>query len=68
VQERLDLGEPAVDADDRGGALGQQVVAEAAAPVHLDQQAPELAEAHRPAPSRARAARAGAARREDDAP
>jgi hypothetical protein len=44
VQERFDLCEPPVDADDRRCALGQQVVAEAASPVHLDQQAAELAQ------------------------
>ena len=40
----VDLGEARVDADDRRGALGEQVVAEAAAPVHLDEQAAEVAQ------------------------
>jgi hypothetical protein len=44
VEERLDLGEPAVDADDPRGTLGQEVVTEAAPAVHLDEQAAELTE------------------------
>ena len=43
-EQVVDLGEARVDADDRRGALGEQVVAEAAAPVHLDEQAAELAQ------------------------
>ena len=37
-------GEASVDAHDSGGALGQEVVAKAAAAVHLDEQAAQLAE------------------------
>jgi hypothetical protein len=42
VQERLDLGEAAIDPDDGRRALGQQVIAEAAPAIHLDEQAAEL--------------------------
>jgi hypothetical protein len=44
VQKRCDLGEACVDADDRRRTLGQQVVAKAAAAVHLDEQAAQLTE------------------------
>jgi hypothetical protein len=44
VEERLDLGDPGVDPDDLGGPLRKQVVAEAAAAVHLDEEAAEIAQ------------------------
>ena len=44
MKQGFDLREPRVDADDRGCALGQEVVAERTAPVHLDEQAPEFAQ------------------------
>jgi hypothetical protein len=47
MEERLDLGEAAVDPDDSRGTLGQQVVTEAASAVHLDEQAAELADRFR---------------------
>jgi hypothetical protein len=44
VQERLDLREARVDADDRRRTFRQQVIAKGAAAIHLDEQAAELAE------------------------
>jgi hypothetical protein len=44
VEERLDLGEAAVDPDDPRRSLGQEIVTEATSPVHLDKQAAELTE------------------------
>jgi len=44
VQEVLDLGETRIDPDDPCAPLGEQVLPEAAAAVHLDEQAAELAE------------------------
>jgi hypothetical protein len=44
VQELFDLREPRIDSHNRGGTLGEQVVAEAASPVHLDEEAAEVAE------------------------
>ena len=42
MEELVDLGQPCVDPDDRRRTLGEQVVAEAAAAIHLDQQATEV--------------------------
>ena len=44
MQELLDLAEARVDADDDRGPLLQEVVAKPAAPVHLDEQAAEIAQ------------------------
>ena len=44
VEELVDLGEAGVDPDHRRRPLGEQVVAEAAAAVHLDQQSAEVAQ------------------------
>jgi hypothetical protein len=44
LKELLDLGDPRVDADDRSRPLGEQVVSEAAAAIHLDEQPAEVAE------------------------
>ena len=44
MQKLVDLGQPRVDADELGAALGEQVLAEAAAPVELDQQPAEVAQ------------------------
>jgi hypothetical protein len=44
MEECLDLGDARVDADHLGRALGQQVVTEAAATVHLDEETAEVAE------------------------
>jgi hypothetical protein len=44
LQELVDLGQPGVDPDDGGGALGEEVVAEASTAVHLDQQPTEVAQ------------------------
>jgi hypothetical protein len=44
VQELLDLREACVDPDDLRSALGEQVVAKPSAPVHLDEEAADLAE------------------------
>ena len=41
MQESLDLSQTPVDPDDTRGALGQEVVAEPAAAIHLDEQAAE---------------------------
>jgi len=38
MEKVVDLGEARVDADDAGAALGEQVLAETAAAVHLDEQ------------------------------
>jgi hypothetical protein len=50
VEEILDLGQPRVDSDDYRGPLGEQVVAEAAAAVHLEQEAAEVAQLVVPRP------------------
>jgi len=42
AQELVDLRESCVDADDRSRPLSEQIVAKAAAPVHLDEQAAEV--------------------------
>ena len=47
MQERVDLCEPCVDADDRRRALGQQVVAEPTAAIHLEEQPTELTQGFR---------------------
>jgi hypothetical protein len=44
MEERLDLGDARVDADHLGRTLGQQVVTEAAAAVHLDEEAAQVAQ------------------------
>ena len=44
VQELFDLREPRIDPHNRGGTLCEQVVAEAASPVHLDEEAAEVGE------------------------
>jgi hypothetical protein len=44
VQELFDLREPRIDSYNRGSTLGEQVVAEAAAAVHLDEEAAEIGE------------------------
>jgi 3-hydroxybutyryl-CoA dehydrogenase len=43
VQQVVDLDEPRVDADEHGARLREQVLAEAAAAVELDEQAAEIA-------------------------
>jgi len=44
VEEVLDLGDAGVDPDDRRCPFREQVVAEASAPVHLDEEAAEVAQ------------------------
>jgi hypothetical protein len=44
VQELVDLGETSVDAHDGRCAFRKQILAKAAAPVHLDQQAADVLE------------------------
>jgi hypothetical protein len=44
MEELFDLGQARIDSDHCGSTFGEQVVAEAASAVHLDQQAPEVAE------------------------
>src|SRR5262249_39442944 len=45
VEQAVNLGKPGVDADDRRRPLGEQVVAKAAAPVHLDEEAAQVRDA-----------------------
>ncbi len=44
MKELFELGDPRVDPDDLRRSLGEQVVAEPAPPVHLDEQTAEIAE------------------------
>jgi hypothetical protein len=44
VEQLVDLGEPRVDPDHVRTPLRKEIVAEAAAAVHLDEQAAEVAE------------------------
>jgi hypothetical protein len=44
IEQRFDLGDASVDSDDLRRPLRQQVVAEPAAPVHLDEQAAQVAQ------------------------
>ncbi len=44
MEEVFDLGESRVDAHDRGAPLREQVLAEPAAPIHLDEQPAQLDE------------------------
>src|SRR5262245_15415402 len=44
VEQIVDLREPAVDADELCASLGEQVLAEAPAPVELDEQPAQVAE------------------------
>ena len=42
VEQLCDLGEACIDSDNCCSALGEQIVAKAAAAVHLDEQAAEI--------------------------
>src|SRR5204862_6991821 len=44
VQQVVDLYEAGVDADELGAAFGEEILAEAAPPVQLDEQAAEVAQ------------------------
>ena len=44
MEERFDLGDARVDPDHLGRALGQQVVTEPAAAIHLDQETAQVAQ------------------------
>jgi hypothetical protein len=44
MEQIVDLGEARIDPDHARRPLGQQIVPEAAAPVHLDHQAAEVAQ------------------------
>jgi hypothetical protein len=67
VQQSLDLGQTAVDADDRRRPFREQVVAEAAAAIHLDEEPAQVgdgvgARLEQCAPFPAKKARVGSAR------